>query len=321
MRVQIIYSATPDPCDASFTYGEVEDYTLIVNDNFTDWLTLNPTSGTITSAGNTDIDLTFNSAGLDLGDYYANVIVNSNDPINPQIIVPCTLHVADQVGIDLTAMLEGPYSSPEMMTNLNSSAMLPLNQPFNTAPWNYSGTESAGSIPNPDVVDWILVELRQTAGSASTATPATIIGRQAGFILNDGSIVDIDGVSALRFDLIISQNLFAVVYHRNHLGIMSANPLVNAGSTYSFDFSSGAGQAHGGTSAQKQIVSGVWGMFSGDGDGNGTVNINDKLLEWQIQAGTKGFMGEDYNLDGQVNNQDKDDYWLPNMGKSSFIPE
>jgi hypothetical protein len=235
--------------------------------------------------------------------------------------VPCTLHVADQINIDLTAVLEGPFAGTEMLTTLNAAGMLPLTQPFNTAPWNYTGPETVAAIPNPDIVDWVLVELRQTSGDASTATPATMIGRQAGFILKDGSIVDMDGVSVLRFDLVISQNLFAVVYHRNHLGIMSASPLINAGGSYTLNFSSGSAQAYGGTSAQREVASGVWAMFGGDGNGDGTVDINDKLLEWQIQAGTKGFTGEDYNLDGQVNNPDKDDCWLPNQGKSSSIPE
>ena len=47
MRVQIIYAATPDPCVASFSYGEVEDYSLNVNSNFVDWLTINPMAGTV----------------------------------------------------------------------------------------------------------------------------------------------------------------------------------------------------------------------------------------------------------------------------------
>ncbi len=208
-----------------------------------------------------------------------------------------------------------------MLTTLNAASMLPLSQPFNTAPWNYAGPESVASIPNPNIVDWILVELRQTAGSASTATPATIIGRQAGFILKGRFYCGHDGITMLRFDLVISQNLFAVVYHRNHLGIISANPLLSVGGTYTLDFSSGSGQAHGGSSAQKQIIPGVWALFSGDGDGNGTVNMNDKIFEWQIQAGTKGFKAEDYNMDGQVNNPDKDDRWLPNVNKSTYIPQ
>ncbi|MCK5080342.1 MAG: hypothetical protein KAR09_10375, partial [Bacteroidales bacterium] len=93
MRVQIIYSATPDPCTASFSYGEVEDYTLVVDSDFTDWLTFSPVLGTIPGSGTTGIDVTFNSTDMEEGDYYADLIISSNDPVEPQVIVPCTLHV------------------------------------------------------------------------------------------------------------------------------------------------------------------------------------------------------------------------------------
>jgi len=93
MRVQIIYSATPDPCVASFSYGEVEDYSLNVNSNFVDWLTINPMAGTVGEAGSDDVDFIFDATDLDEGDYYADVTVYSNDPDQPAIILPCTLHV------------------------------------------------------------------------------------------------------------------------------------------------------------------------------------------------------------------------------------
>ena len=44
------------------------------------------------------------------------------------------------------------------------------------------------SIPNYDIVDWMLVELRD-ANNAPSATPATIIAQQAAFVLKDGSVV------------------------------------------------------------------------------------------------------------------------------------
>jgi hypothetical protein len=320
MRVQIIYAATPNPCQATFSWGEVEDYTVIVNAPSYSWLTVSPTSGTVAGQGSTPVSLTFNSDGLEEGDYFANVKINSNDPYEPMVTIPCTLHVANQIKLELNAMLEGPFTGTEMSTALNINGMLPLNQPFNTAPWSYSGTESVPVIPNANVVDWILVELRDAA-TAATATPATRIARQAAFMLKDGSIVGLDGTSILQFNNSITQQLFVVIYHRNHLGIMSANQLVQTGDNYTFDFSSGAGQAHGGSSAQKEVVPGVWAMIAGDGDANGIINMNDKLTEWQLQAGNKGFMSQDYNMDGQVNNQDKDDCWVPNLGATSIIPE
>ena len=61
---------------------------------------------------------------------------------------------------DLTILLEGPFNGIDMNTTFNDNGILPLNQPYNTAPWYYPGTESVASIPNPDIVDWVLVELR-----------------------------------------------------------------------------------------------------------------------------------------------------------------
>jgi hypothetical protein len=107
--------------------------------------------------------------------------------------------VNEEVGpmeqLDITVFLEGPFNSSDMNTSLNSSAYLPLAQPFGVAPWNYSGTESVSSIPNADVVDWVLIEMRD-APDAASATSATIIEQQAAFISEDGSMVATDGTSS-----------------------------------------------------------------------------------------------------------------------------
>ena len=205
-----------------------------------------------------------------------------------------------------------------MTTLLNSGGLIPLNQPYNTAPWNYNGTESVSSIPNANVVDWVVVELRDAA-SASQATAATRIARQAAFLLNNGQIVGLDGASPLVFSVSVTNQLFAVVWSRNHLAVMSANALINISNTYTYDFTTGAGQVYGGAAGHKQIGSGIWGMISGDGDGNGTVNTNDKTL-WAINAGKTGYFLSDFNLDRQTNNLDKDDKWYPNVGKISLVP-
>jgi hypothetical protein len=47
------------------------------------WLSENPTSGTIPPGGNMDIWVTANSDGILGGEYFANVIINSNDPLTP----------------------------------------------------------------------------------------------------------------------------------------------------------------------------------------------------------------------------------------------
>jgi hypothetical protein len=228
------------------------------------------------------------------------------------------MSVTLRLHIDLTALLEGPFNGTDMNTGLNSAGLIPLNQPYNTSPWNYPGTESVAAIPNAGVVDWVLIELRDAPDSAS-ATSAATVARKAAFILNDGSIVDTDGFSNLQFDISITQKLFAVVWHRNHLGIMSANNLIESDGVYSYNFSTGDNTVYG-SDGQKQIAAGKWGMYGGNGDGNDTVNSSDYNI-WSQKAGYEGYRKADFNLNGQVNNPDKDDIWIENAGAISKVPD
>ncbi|MBN3035946.1 MAG: hypothetical protein JW861_10200 [Bacteroidales bacterium] len=220
---------------------------------------------------------------------------------------------------DLKAFLEGPFTGTEMNTIMNQFGYLPLSQPFSAPPWNYGGTESVQAIPNSDVVDWVLIELRD-APDAVSATSATTIGRRAGFILRNGMVTGADGVSDMIFGIPVTQNLFAIVRQRNHLAVMSALPLNRTNDTFDYDFTTGAEQAFGGNLGHKEIGTGIWGMAGGDGDANGTVNNGDKNDIWVQQAGTSGYLPGDFNLDSDVNNSDKIEIWVPNGGRSSQVP-
>jgi hypothetical protein len=61
-------------------------------------------------------------------------------------------------------------------------------------------------------------------------------------------------------------------------------------------------------------------MYSGDADGNGTVNASDKAI-WSAASGKQGYHGGDFDLNSQVDNTDKNDRWLVNLNKASTIPE
>jgi hypothetical protein len=212
--------------------------------------------------------------------------------------------------VDLTVILEGPFNGFNMFANLNPS-LLPLNQPYNTSPWNYNGTENVASIPNSDVVDWMLVELRD-APSAALASPLTTVGKKAAFLLRNGDIVDLDGSSKLVFDVTIADSLFVVVWHRNHLSVLSAYGLVRSNDVYPYNFATGAGQAYGGT--QKDLGFGTWGMYSGNGVADDQIDDSDKTLVWEVEAGESGYLQGDFNMDGQVDNADKNERWLENNG-------
>lgn len=225
--------------------------------------------------------------------------------------------LSSAIRLDITAYLEGPFNGTDM--NADLIPHLPLSQPFGVSPWNYYGSESVGSFPNLNIVDWVLVDVRDAA-SAATAAAGSSLGKQAAFILNDGSIVGMDGSSNLSFEVSINQNLYVVIWQRNHLGIISNYAITNSGSLYSYNFSNGINQVYGGANGHKQLTSGVWGMRSGDGDHNGLINNGDKSASWDNQAGTKGYIYSDYNLDAESNNIDKDEFWLPNTGEGSQVP-
>lgn len=221
--------------------------------------------------------------------------------------------------LNIKLFLQGNYTGTEMSTNLNSQGFIPLNQPYNFPPNNYNGNESVTAIPNPDIVDWILVEYRDAA-TAATAFASTSIGEQAAFLRNDGQLVALDGSSNLQFDQTVNQQLFVIVRFRNHLSIMSANGLILNNNVYAYDFSIGGGQVYGGADYTIQIVPGVWGMISGDGNGDGIIGNEDKLDSWAPYCGVNGYNAGDFDLNGNVNNQDKNLIWNVNFGKASLIP-
>ncbi len=220
--------------------------------------------------------------------------------------------------LDLTAMLEGPYDDPNMITDLNSGNLIPFNQPYSDpmAIWHYTGTEVYSTL-NPDIVDWVMIELRD-ATAPINATGITMEDQKAAFIMKDGSIVATDGSSMLKSYATFDDDPYVVVWHRNHLGVLSNSPLNwVAPGVYSYDFTTGSGQAY--NNGQKDLGSGVYGMLGGDGLPNGIVGGPDKII-WENHAGTTGYKAADYNLDTQVDNKDKNDIWLPNTGEGTKVP-
>ena len=176
-----------------------------------------------------------------------------------------------------TVLLEGAYNGTNLNTALNSN--IPTTQPYSIN--GHAGGEIAGSIP-AGAVDWVLVELRE-AGSAAVALSSTRVGSAAGFLMNDGSIKAIDGTSDLSIALSgnTGSDFFVVIYHRNHLPIMSATAQ-SATSTISVDFTSASATAFNGATGLATLSGGKFGMLAGDADGDGDIDATD-LATWKTQ--------------------------------------
>jgi len=231
------------------------------------------------------------------------------------------LSQSNEFSLNLTAFLEGPYNTTSglMNTSLNPNN-IPVSQPFNVAPWYYGGDESSDPIPSVDIVDWVLIELRDTT-QASLADTSTTIAKQAAFVLNNGSIVGIDGISSLQFDVPVDHGLFAVIWHRNHLGVISSDAIPGFNDYYSYNFSNAENTVLGGNLGHKEINTNVWGMIAGDYNADDEINPDDKTAGWMIQAGANGYNSADFNLSSEVNNPDKNDYWIINSGSNCQVPK
>ncbi len=213
---------------------------------------------------------------------------------------------------EIKVFLEGPYTDNGMTTDLANSSLIPAAQPYNNQPWNYAGTESISEIPQ-NIVDWVLVELR--SGTAASS----IVGRRAAFVRNDGMIVDLNGESIISFSGIASGPYYVVIYHRNHLAIMTKNPILLSESASLYDFTISEDQAYG-NQAMKSLGNGKFGLYAADGNSNGSVNNSDYNSVWKRENGSVGYDRGDFDLNGGVNIVDRNAKWKPNKGQNTCVP-
>jgi len=295
--------------------------------NLTDLSSNNPTSWSwsfdpvdVTFVGGTNANsqnpqVQFNSTGY----YTVSLTATNASGSDTEVKYDYINVIANEIVLEVKVYLEGPFESFDMTTDINT--ILPLSQPYSGAPWNYGGSENVGSIPDEDIVDWVLVELRD-ADVAGNANEASIIATQAAFLRNDGIVLDIDGNPSLTFaGETLNENLFIVIRHRNHLLVMSADAVSYSGGMYAYDFTTDSFKAYGDVEGHTQLSSGEWGMFGGDGDANNLVEGMDYSPLWEDASGTTGYQPSDFNLDSHTNNLDKDDIWVGNQNRYSVVPE
>jgi hypothetical protein len=177
-----------------------------------------------------------------------------------------------------------------MSTASNASGILPNNQPFNNAPYNYNGTESVSNFAT-DIVDWVLVELRDPMNES------TVIETKAALVKANGELVDPNGGTSLVFSTAPSGEYFLVLRQKSHVAIMSANPVSLPGAMVDFTTSSTAVK---GTN-QTKLVNGAFTMLAGDYSGNDTVNFQDFILWLSSNSILNTYLFVDADGNGTIN--------------------
>jgi len=209
----------------------------------------------------------------------------------------------------LKVLLEAPFIDENMEVNLNFPRSFPLDGPYSSAPWNITDSRVI-TFESSKVVDWVVLELRTNQNTSSYIKP--------GLLLRDGNIVNHDGSNA-AFDNIQSGQYYIVIYHRNHLSIMSSNKVqVNNNVPIGYDFTDAPSKAYG-DKAMIVLTNGNYGMFAGDGDANGVINN----LDFGTVANKipyRGYEQSDLDMNGVINVLDYS-FINRNILKKSNVPE
>ncbi|WMP16408.1 hypothetical protein [Thiothrix lacustris] len=224
--------------------------------------------------------------------------------------------VAEALKIQVKALLQGPYNSTSklMQDNLRAKGLLPLTQPYNIGSIKYQGKEVTvanllATTGNDAPVDWIMVEIRDAI------TPSIIKKQVAALVQCDGDIIDpITGSTSLTLNDLTPGNYYVSVRHRNHLGIMTANPVTISSSVAMVDFTKPSTSVYGKESritANSGTVALLWAgnantdiRVIANGPSNDTsVILGDILLaKDNLSASTNyrlnGYQATDLNMDG-----------------------
>ncbi len=221
-----------------------------------------------------------------------------------------TYDTLDLAYADIKVFLHGPYVTGGTM-NSYLVDYLPLDSPYND--------ESVVALPDvspKNIVDWIFVELRESVDGE-------FVQSLSAFLLDDGSVVNLDGIPGFEFSGVIGNDYYIVVRHRNHLGIQSSgtHTFSNDPDNPTLIDLTALDSVYGGNSLGIKLVdTGVLAMYSGDVNGDGIVDTIDLNL-WRQQTGSGGYYSADMNLDDTVNTVDRNNCWRPHSGKESQIPE
>ena len=143
---------------------------------------------------------------------FAGTAVNSSNTNTDLAVVQYNNSISTSISVDIKVFLEGPYNS----LNMNTSLTVPTTSPYTEDP------ETVSSIPNisgNEVVDWVLVQLRDQNNESN------ILESQSAFLLQDGTVVDVDGSSPVQFSQPGNTSYYIAVKHRNHLAVMSNSPV------------------------------------------------------------------------------------------------
>ncbi|MGV6809081.1 MAG: beta strand repeat-containing protein [bacterium] len=190
--------------------------------------------------GNLDIS----HAGGDLnftGTFTANTAIASTDNLTATVTKKTatgfaetsefsetrTATTANGLQIQIKALLQGAYSANDglMRDDLHVAQQLPLTSPYSTWGYTLTGatTLAAPVLSNNNsgngLVDWVIIELRDKTDPTQITQTVSALLQRDGFVIDPST-----GSTTLSLNL-PNDDYYVALRHRNHLGVMTANPI------------------------------------------------------------------------------------------------
>jgi uncharacterized repeat protein (TIGR01451 family) len=250
--------------------------------------------------------------GLTVGEDINN-IANIYFDFNPAVITePSVLNVVSPIRLDASVWLGGAYEEQTLLMrdDLRMQGLLPTTEPYSALGYTHS-SDGGGETITPAlltttgpaaIVDWVVLELRDPA------QPATVLHSRSALLRRDGRITDKDGTSPVAFNAPAGNYRIALL-HRNHLGVISAAPIMLGSTATVWDVRTTATALFG--TAPTSVAGNTRLLWPGDVNFNGqakyTGTNNDRDLVLQAVGGTTPtnvlsttYSGADVNMDGVV---------------------
>ena len=222
----------------------------------------------------------------------------------------CAGTPASGVNVAVKVLLDGPLNTTTgvMADGLRSPLRIPTTEPYTALGFTQVGgggetvnTSVFNVTGNDAIVDWVLVELRNSANNTQ------VVRTRCGLLQRDGDVVDVNGTSPLSFP-VSAGNYFVSVRHRNHLGVMTSTAQALTSTALSINFSL-ASTAVFGTNARKTVgaFQSLWsgntvrdGQLGYTGAGNDRDPILLRVGSTSPNNTTVGYFVEDVNMDATV---------------------
>jgi len=260
------------------------------------------------------------STGLS-SDSVAQPLVNINtsitysltitDALGQQATDQVTVNVIPCVTLEVKVMLQGPFDATTglMRDDLRKQGLIPTTEPYTSLGYNHVGTGGDEAITtgildvtgDEAVVDWIVLELRDPIN------PSVVVATESALLKRNGTVIPASE-KPMFFEGTPSGTYHLAVRHRNHLGVMTKDPVSLGTAGAPIDFTQP--ESSFGTNAQAMIAPEVYGLWAGNVNGDKVLEYSatssDRAMMLPVLTTTdltrthKGYTVHDINMDGTV---------------------